>query len=352
MIKERLICSISGCRPGPAAAMAFIKRPLTFVKCRLPLAVSLLMLGLLLGGTSAVYASAYPGTNGKLVFVRQVAAGRHVFSVNPDGTGERDLTPTGPEVNNEEPQVSPDGARIVFVTNRDFAPCCVGQEIYVMNIDGTGVAKLTFGQNPDRPTWSADGTQIAYVRGSQIWIMNADGTAPTQLTNDATSHDWPTWSPDGLSIAFVRRYQPGDTGSRVYVIKSDGTNLLPISGNSGFDIGGLSWSPDGSQVAFVTTRNGGGEVWLTASDGTGESPDALVKCCRGPAVDAPGGGNPAWSPDGLQLAFESNGLGSDPEYPKHSIFLIDLGGSGLTRLTHGNDSTVNWGPEAALPIVP
>lgn len=308
----------------------------------------------LLVNAMPTHASTFPGANGKLTFSRNVAAGtRHIFSINSDGSGLRDLTPTGPEIVNDRSSISPDGGKVVFISNRDFAPFS-GQDIYVMNIDGSGVLRLTnttVNQFPDQPTWSADARKIAFVRGSQIWTMNADGTAQAQLTSDLTSHEAPSWSPNGLSIAFARRFQPGDTGSRIYVMNSDGTGARPISSNSGVDGGNISWSPDGALVGFESTRNGGGEIWVAAADGSGEKPDALVRCCRGVAVETPGGGNAAWSPDGSHLAFESNGLGSDPEFPRHSIFVVDSAGSGLTRLTHGDgDSAVNWGPAPAVKV--
>jgi hypothetical protein len=158
--------------------------------------VSVMVVGV---GAPPTYGSAFPGANGKLAFTRVAAAGRHIYTVNPDGSGAVDVTPTGAEVYNDEAAVSADGTRIVFVTNRDYAPCCIGQDIYVMNIDGSGASRLTTTNDnrfPDRPTWSADGNKIAYVNAGQIWTMNPDGTAQAPLTSDATYHDMPSWSPD------------------------------------------------------------------------------------------------------------------------------------------------------------
>src|SRR5438445_7821262 len=136
-------------------------------------------------------------------------------------------------------------------------------------------------------------------------------------------------------------------------MNADGTGAFPVSSNSGVDGGPISWSPDGTLVAYSSSRNGGGEIWLAASDGSGEHSDAFVKCCRGPGVEAPGGGSPAWSPDGLHLAFESNGVTSDPAYPMHSIFRVDSGGGGLTRLTHiDGDSSPAWGASRLVDRTP
>ena len=79
------------------------------------------------------------------------------------------------------------------------------------------------GPNPTRrantdtgrsPTWSPDGTRIAYSNDG-IWVMNADGTDPRQLTDTGFS---PTWSPDGTRIAYNR------VGLHLWVVNADGTN--------------------------------------------------------------------------------------------------------------------------------
>ena len=78
-------------------------------------------------------------------------------------------------------------------------------EIYVMNPNGSGVQRLTedqFAPATDlSPTWSADGTRIAFSRDFDIYSMNADGSNRTQLTNNADAEYNPTWSPDGSRIA-------------------------------------------------------------------------------------------------------------------------------------------------------
>jgi TolB protein len=64
---------------------------------------------------------------------------------------------------------------------------------------------LTPGVAAVEPAWSPDGTKIAYVvetfPGDQIWVMNTDGSDPKQLTSGSEDTN-PAWSPDGSEIAF------------------------------------------------------------------------------------------------------------------------------------------------------
>ena len=80
---------------------------------------------------------------------------------------------------------------MAFVRSRDG-----DMEIYVVNADGSGLTKLTNNSAWDGgPTWSSDGTQIAFETNRdgdyRVYVMNADGTDPTRLTNEKSSY--PVW---------------------------------------------------------------------------------------------------------------------------------------------------------------
>jgi Tol biopolymer transport system component len=138
-----------------------------------------------LAGTAGANATV-PGTNGKIAFA-----------------SNRDYTATS--------NPCPD--------NNDSAPDC-GFEIYTMNPDGTGVTRLTNNLfKDDKPSWSPDGKQIAFESRrdcattsipdnsncfSNIYVMDADGNNVRQLTSLPDSATHPTWSPDGSQIAFER----------------------------------------------------------------------------------------------------------------------------------------------------
>src|SRR5215471_11856485 len=84
--------------------------------------------------------------------------------------------------------------------------------VYTINPDGTGRRQLTHvgaKQAAGAPDWSPDGTKIVYESNQtgdyRIWIMNADGSGQRRLTNDPGFADLePSWSPDGARILFSR----------------------------------------------------------------------------------------------------------------------------------------------------
>jgi Tol biopolymer transport system component len=96
--------------------------------------------------------------------------------------------------------------------------------------------------------------------------------------------------------------------------------------------GGPAWSPDGTQIAFESEREGNFEIYLMAADGTHP-----VKLTHHPAGD----GGPVWSPDGTKLAFHSNREGN------WEVYVMDVDGSHLVKLTHNpaDDTSPAWSPD-------
>src|SRR5215470_14920046 len=84
--------------------------------------------------------------------------------------------------------------------------------VYTINPNGTGRRQLTHvgkKQAAGAPDWSRDGTKIVYESNQtgdfRIWVMNADGSGQRRLTNDPGFADLePAWSPDGKRILFSR----------------------------------------------------------------------------------------------------------------------------------------------------
>jgi Tol biopolymer transport system component len=77
-----------------------------------------------------------------------------------------------------------------------------------MNVDGGSQARLTPDTEWDYdPTWSPDGTKIAFTHGgtgANIFTMNPDGSTPTTLTrSNLDGHATASWPPDGSRIAFL-----------------------------------------------------------------------------------------------------------------------------------------------------
>src|SRR5215510_6699516 len=121
--------------------------------------------------------------------------------------------------------------RIAFTSNND---------IYTINPDGSGLSQLTpTGSrfSDQSPAWSHDSARIAFGRtafpvGSQIYVMNADGSIPTRITNNSASDRQPSWSPDGTKIAFVSNRDGND---EIYVMNADGSQQIRLTNNTAFD---------------------------------------------------------------------------------------------------------------------
>jgi TolB protein len=222
-------------------------------------------------------------------FTRQFNAidgGLAVMSV--DGSGRRPLA--GGELG-FEPSISPDGRRIAFSRNTDVGVT----SIYVMNVDGTGTTEVARGLvfNPG-PVWSPDGCQIAYRSGFDqqvspwIEIVNADGTGAHQVTpepdpNEFAYYESPSWSPDGSRLAFTKN-------SVLHVINVDGTGITALP-NEDLAIN-PSWSPNGQRIAY-TSLDPFGEIHLRNPDGSN-----LASVITG-AFDF----WPRWAPDSRRLVI-------------------------------------------------
>src|SRR3989442_3836057 len=127
-----------------------------------------------------------------------------IYVMNAEGSGQARLTSDGS--NDDNPRWSPDGSKILFQSDRDNPGT---NDIYLMNADGSGQTRLTTDANDDSAAvWSGNGSKIAFqsLRNSsfyQIYVMNAVGTAQVNISNSSASDSQPSWSPDGTKIAFA-----------------------------------------------------------------------------------------------------------------------------------------------------
>ena len=271
-----------------------------------------------------------PGQNGKLAFERT-----ELYTVNPDASA---LTPISPENwRAREPAWSADGSQIAFQYFPGGGDAPPGWGIWVMSHDGTNGRQITrdaqsVAGNDNYPTWSPDGTKIAFVRDSDLFVMNADGTGVTNLTSTFTSGVLdPDWSPRGDLIAF-------SAGSDIYVMGPTGTpapqRLTLAVGNQNYP----SWSPDGSAIAYALL----GGVGRVNADGSNEV--VLASGLR-EVWDV------AWSPDGTRIAF-INDPGTNPAV-QEELYMMNADGTGVAPV--GVDTSINldWGvPSPAGPPPP
>jgi TolB protein len=164
------------------------------------------------------------------------------------------------------PVFSPDGKRIAVSSNRDG-----NNEIYVMNVDGSGVRRLTNHPAGDiAPTWNPTGTQIAFtsdrtgVGAPQIYVMNADGTGLRRITTTESYADRATWSPAPYNeIAFTAR-TPAGFDIKAYDLATGQTRQLTFGEGSNES---PSYSPGGRHIAFTSSRAGRVQIFTMTRDG-------------------------------------------------------------------------------------
>jgi hypothetical protein len=266
----------------------------------------------------------FPGPNGQLVYTLS-----HLFVVNPDGSGRRQVTTSTPErpIRAFQPAWAPDGNRIVFGNSVGTS---VGGGIWIMNADGTGGARVpNTAQNDTWPTFSPDGRQIAFVRlvnrYQRLHVINADGSGLRVVTTSDVHVEDPEWSPDGRRFAF-------SNGFDFYVVNADGTGLTNMTTAERSNERHPTWSPDGSQIAFVNLTD------LKVMPATGGASRTIVTGQR-EMWEA------SWSPDGTQLAFAADVAGPLQE----ELWVVNANGSNLRRLNVDSETTLDWGRQSTVP---
>ncbi|MBU0494974.1 MAG: hypothetical protein KKA73_17510 [Chloroflexi bacterium] len=260
-------------------------------------------------------------------------------------------TPTVPAVSVATPTTVPTPMPTLTGSGGGVIACTVyyqvGDEIHVMNADGTGNRPFTQNRVDDEfPAWSPDGSQLAFCsrRGGNwdIYVAPADGGEATRLTQHRAVDLNPAWSPDGTQIAFMSER---DGNQEIYVLDvreavqnpaRDTARRLTQTGRD-VDDAFPTWAPDGQQIAFVSTRAGHGAIYVMNADGT--DPRRLT---QGDAEES----TPAWSPDGQRIAFC---VVQDGHW---ELALIDadgaeLGSGNLQRLTNtsADEYDPTWSPD-------
>ena len=162
-----------------------------------------------------------------------------IYTINPDGSDLKQLTYEG---NNRYPDISPDGKKIAFASNREGK-----YNIYTINPDGSEQVRLTHNEDYNLyPVWSPDGTKIAFVyNGYEIYTMDIDGENIRRLISSDHGATYLSWSSKN-KMAFTSGIGTWPANPRIHTVDLETLDLeLLMEGASH-----LSWSPDGDEFVY------------------------------------------------------------------------------------------------------
>ncbi|WP_290386557.1 S9 family peptidase [uncultured Muribaculum sp.] len=294
-----------------------------------------------------------------------------------------------------EPVVSPDETKILYgVSYESIEENASNRDLYVMNVDGSDVKRLTrTPKSENNAVWINGGAQIAFLYPdngiNQVWVMDADGNNRKCVSNVENGVNGFLISPDEKHVVMIANVKYTKTAQDVYpdLPKASGriiddlmykhwdewvteiphpflgdfdgnsvTNVYDIMQDEPYEapmkpFGGVesfAWSPDSKQLIYVSRKKAGMEYALSTNsdlylyDLDSKTTKNITEGMMG--YDT----NPVYSPDGKYVAWlsmEHDGYESD----KNRIFVMDCATGEKTDLTANWDYTVDaisWAPDS------
>jgi TolB protein len=212
-------------------------------------------------------------------------------------------------------------------------------ELQIADADGANADYALRSNEPIiSPTWSPDGTRIAYVSFEQkkpvIYVHWLDGSRPRQIAaNFKGSNSAPAWAPDGnrLAVSLSR-----DGGSQIYLVNADGSGVRRLAQSSGIDTEPV-FSPDGQTIYFTSDRGGSPQIYRMPAGG-GEAQRVTF--------DGSYNVSPRISPNGRLLAYIARNGG------KYQVATLDLATRQTQILTDSDkDESPSFAPNGRMLLL-
>ncbi|RRQ48119.1 S9 family peptidase [Maribacter algicola] len=236
-----------------------------------------------------------------------------------------------------DPQISPDGSKIIYVRNfKDIMTDKNLSNLWIVNFDGSQNRPLTTGnQNDYYPRWSHDGKKIIFKSNMaddkmKLYLMWLDTKETAPLTNTPMAPGAVSWSQDDRYVAF-NMFVPATDESLVKMpAKPEGAkwNTPPTYIDKlNYRGDGQGYIKSGNDQLFILSVNGGTPKQLTTAE-----------------FDH---GAPVWSNDGKSLYFSANfHPESDFEPANSEVYKLDLNDNSVTALTD------RFGPDGSPTLSP
>lgn len=285
-------------------------------------------------------------------------------------------------------QVSPDNTKVLYgVTYVSIEQNKTNRELFTMNIDGTDNKQITkTPKSENNAVWVKKGSKIAFLTSesgsSQIWEMNPDGTDRIQISEVDGGVNGFSYSPDGKKILYIKNVKFGERAADKYpdlpkasgriiddlmykhwdvwveevphpfVADFDGQKLSndidlldgepyesPMLPSGGIEQ--LAWSPDSKTVAY-TCRKKKGMAYALSTNSDIYFYNIETKQTRNITEGMMGYDiNPLFSPDGKYIAWQSmerDGYESD----KNRLFVMDLSSGQKIYITENFDYNTDF----------